>query len=330
MTIRIPKSICVFVGLLGFATYGVTAAIDIYYGHAMTVSKGGETLQPIAMVIVSGAAFAFACIAGAFARGRHWIAAAGAFVLACGFLSYTALNGVGFFASESLGKSRVVAAKNKQAQDVVSLTNQQAIENRKGVIDWLKSTYTTKAPVAEKERITEKVLELSNQPIPLKTIEVDAVIADARSEVMSEFLGLKIESAQVINAVWLTGLLIIAKLFCPSLAIGLWPKPDFGEKTQNGNPYGPEGKSQNSTGRPKDQNKDDGLVDVIELHAAGQGPLTIPFLATRWGISNEAVRYRFRDWEAKREIELGRHNNRLYVRRILKRNSNVIPMKSSA
>ena len=220
-TPQVPRIICLGFGLSGVAAYVVMALIDIHYGEATALTQAGKTFQPVTMAIVSAIGFLLVCGSGALYRARRYTMAAILFAATGAYMGYSALNGVGFFAGETIGKVRQVEAKNKSLKEATDRANDEAKEMRTRTLSWLTGTQIRTAK--ERERVEDKVIELVTKPVEVKAAPVDAVVGDMRSEVMKKLLGVEIENAQIANSVWVVGLLVLGKLLGPSLMFALWP-----------------------------------------------------------------------------------------------------------
>lgn len=315
---QVPKTICILLGAVGLASYVAMAWIDIKYGEASAFSADGKAWQPIIMGIVSAAGFVFISAAGALARSRNWIASAFTLAASLACMAYSGLNGVGFFAGETISLTRSVEAKNKAAAKATDEANAESRELRKQAMTWMTGTHIRAGK--ERERVEDKVIELATRPIEVKTAETSAVVADARSEVMRKLFGIQIEDAQITNSVWLVGLLIAFKLIGPSLAFALWPAVNLGAKVQDENPSDTTQNDEIWTLSSKQMSKQESLSDLRLIFPTKTHPLTLPFLTARWGLTSEGARQRLKDWEDRKLISLGKMQGRtgpvIYVKSV--------------
>lgn len=224
MRLEVPRPLCIALVGLGVAAYTVTAAIDVYYGQSTTVSEHGRLLQGASMFLVPGFTFAFTCLAGFLFNGGRWIAALAIVGLIGAYMAYSASNGIGFVATETIGKRKMFETQAKQAGDTVSLQNAQALKAQDETLDWLKRTYTQERRGDDKERVLSKLTEIAAAPVVLKQVSPQDALADAKAMVFSKWLGVDVESVQMGNAAWLVALLIMGKLLGPTLGFGFWPR----------------------------------------------------------------------------------------------------------
>lgn len=301
-THQVPKTICVLLGLIGLVAYIAVAWIDIKYGEATAFSADGKQLQPIIMAIVSAAGFVFISSSGAFARSKNWFAASLALAASIGCMAYSGLNGVGFFAGETISLTRAVEAKSRAQKDAVDLANTEMIAQRRRAMDWMTGTQIKTSK--ERERIEQNVIDLATRPVDVKAVEPSTVVADARSEVMRKLFGIEVENAQITNSTWLVAILLACKLLGPSLAFALWPAARVGQSLQENSPAFPSGNAQNWTLSPKELSKQEALLDLRRMFPTRTHQLTLPFLAAKWGLTAEGTRQRLKDWEARKLITL--------------------------
>jgi hypothetical protein len=130
-------------------------------------------------------------------------------------MCYSLSNGVGFVASQSVGKAKLLEANQKQAEDLAELQNQQAIENQ----NWLKRTYLQANDKTDKDKLFAQAVA----PIEFKAAEIKTIMADARASVFSQLFGWKQENVQMGAAIALPVLLVLGKLLGPLLGFAFWP-----------------------------------------------------------------------------------------------------------
>ena len=215
-SVELPRWICAVLVGCGVLAYIATASIDIYYGGiATTIDKVGILIQSTSMLVVSGFTLGLGSFAGFLLRAGRWFWAAVLLCIATCFMCYSLSNGVGFVASQSVGKAKLLEANQKQAEDLAELQNQQVIENQ----NWLKRTYLQAKDKADKD----KLLAQAVAPVEFKAPEIKTVMADARASVFSQLFGLKQETVQIGAAIALPVLLVLGKLLGPLLGFAFWP-----------------------------------------------------------------------------------------------------------
>ena len=215
-SVELPRWICAVLVGCGVLAYIAIASIDIYYGGlATTVDNVGIFIQSTSMLVVSGFTLGLGSFAGFLLRAGRWFWAAVLLCIATCFMCYSLSNGVGFVASQSVGKAKLLEANQKQAEDLAELQNQQAIENQ----NWLKRTYLQAKDKADKD----KLLAQAVAPVEFKAPEIKTVMADARASVLSQLFGSKEETVQMVAAIALPVLLVLGKLLGPLLGFAFWP-----------------------------------------------------------------------------------------------------------
>lgn len=220
---EVPKAVCGALIGLGFLAYGITTAIDVWYGTSTTVTFEGAMLQAAQVGIVPCFAFAFACLCGSLFRTGRWRSGLAIFMVIVAYVAYSASNGIGFIATETIGKARLVAERERQARDQAELMNKQALESRKDTTEWLKRTYVGERHSRDKREILDKLTEVAQAPIALQAAAPESALADAKAFVISKWIGASLEATQMGNAAWLVALLIVGKLLGPTIGFGLWP-----------------------------------------------------------------------------------------------------------
>lgn len=233
-TPQVPRLVCLGLGLAGAAAYVVMALIDVSYGQATALTDAGRAFQPITMAIISASGFLLVCGSGALYRARHFVLSAVLFAMTGAYMSYSALNGIGFFAGETIGKTRAAEAQNEANQKAVDRANDEAKAMRQQAMTWL--TGTSIRAGKERERVEDKVIELATKPVEVKTAAPISSIGDPRAEVMKRLLGVRVEDAQIANSIWVVLLLVGAKLLGPSLMFALWPVKIDPKTETNGHP----------------------------------------------------------------------------------------------
>jgi hypothetical protein len=301
-TPQFPKTLCILLGAVGLAAYVFVGWVDYVYGETTAFSAEGKAAQPIIMVIVSIAGFCCVSGAGAAARVSRYFTAGLLILLSVGCMAYSGLNGIGFFAGETMSLTRQAEAKNKAAKDATDKANDESIKLRRDALTWMTGTQikTTK----ERERVEDKVIDLATRPVEIKTADVQASVVDARSVAMKKLFGMEVENAQITNSAWLVAILLGIKLVFPTLAFALWPAAKVGASLQDDFATFPEGNAQNWTLSPKQLSKQDSLLDLRRIFPSRTHHLTLPYLTARWGLTPEGTRQRLRDWEARKLITL--------------------------
>lgn len=300
----LPRSICLGFGFSGIVAYVIMAWIDLSLGRHVSVSNDGRDIIPAAMLFVSGFGFFCAAAAGSLFRSSRYVWAVILFIVTGGYMSYTALNGVGFFAGETVSKTRATIAQNKAVKEATDKANDRSQKLIEDTMGWLKSTQVRTAK--ERERIEDKVIELATKPIEVKPVNTDAIIADARAEVMSSLTGWKTEASQLANSVWVVALLVIGKLLGPAVLFGGWPQPKVGGKLQDESASIPEENDEIWTLSSKSMSKQESLSDLRQIFPSKTHPLTLSYLTARWGLTSEGARQRLKDWERNNLITLGK------------------------
>lgn len=315
---QFPKTLCILLGAVGLAAYVFVGWVDYIYGEATAFSAEGKASQPIIMVIVSVAGFCFISAAGAAARVRYYTAAFLMAALSIGCMAYSGLNGVGFFAGETMSLTRQAEAKNKASADATNKANDESLKLRRDAMQWMTGTAikTTK----ERERVEDKVIDLATRPVEIKTVDVQANVVDARSVAMKKIFGMDVENAQLTNSVWLVAILLGCKLLGPSLAFALWPPVNLGAKVQQETAADTTENDEIWTLSSKQMSKQESLSDLRQIFPTKKHPLTLPFLTARWGLTSEGARQRLKDWEDRKLISLGKMQGRtgpvIYVRSV--------------
>jgi len=303
-TPQFPKTLCVLLGLVGLAAYVFVGWVDYIYGEATAFSAEGKASQPVIMVIVSAAGFILISGAGAAARARIYVAAFLMFAASVGCMAYSGLNGIGFFAGETMSLTRNAEAKNKAVKDATDRANDESVALRKQALNWMTGTQIKAGK--ERERVEDKVIDLATRPVEIKTAEVQANVVDARSVAMKKLFGMEVENAQITNSVWLVSILLACKLLGPSLAFALWPSVNLGAKLQHENASVAEESDEIWTLSSKSMSKAESLHDLRQLFPSKTHPLTLPYLTARWGLTSEGARQRLKDWERQNLISLGK------------------------
>lgn len=297
---QFPRSLCVLLGLLGLAAYVFMGIIDYSYGEMTAVSSEGKQFQPIIMIIVSVGGFVTIAGAGAAFRSRHMVVALFLLIASLGCMAYSGLNGVGFFAGETITKTRAVEEQRRAEQSAASLANDRSIEMRKQALDWMTKTRVRNSK--DQERLEDKVIDLATKPVEVRVARTTVDVADTRSEVMKKLFGFEVETAQITNAAWLVSILVAFKLLGPSLAFGLWPRVVLTPRRQTEIDGFPNGNMPNAESGVKSVSIDDALQDLRLSFPKKTHPITTGFLKEQWGISRQAVHYRLDCWEAKKLI----------------------------
>jgi hypothetical protein len=292
----------VALGLVGLAAYVFVGWVDYIYGLETASSAEGKASQPVIMVIVSVAGFILISGAGAAARVRIWLASALMFGASIGCMAYSGLNGIGFFAGETMSLTRQAEARNKASADATNKANEESLKLRRDAMQWMTGTAIKTAK--ERERVEDKVIDLATRPVEVKAVDVHAAVVDARAVVMKKIFGIEVEDAQITNSVWLVSILLACKLLGPSLAFALWPSAKVGVTHQHDFDDFPETNAQNWTLSPKELSKPDALLDLRQIFPSRTHHLTLPFLAAKWGLTAEGTRQRLKDWEARKYITL--------------------------
>jgi hypothetical protein len=190
MSAELPRWICAVLVGCGVLAYIATASIDIYYGGlATTIDNVGIVIQSTSMLVVSGFTLGLASFAGFLLRAGRKIVSVCLLVIATLFMTFSLSNGVGFVASQSVGKAKLLEANQKQAEDLAELQNQQAIETQ----NWLKRTYLQTKDKADKD----KLLAQAVAPVEFKAAKIYTVMADARASVFSQLFGWKQDTVQM-------------------------------------------------------------------------------------------------------------------------------------
>lgn len=307
---QFPKTLCILLGAVGLAAYVFVGWVDYIYGEATAFSAEGKASQPIIMVIVSVAGFCFISAAGAAARVRYYTAAFLMAALSIGCMAYSGLNGVGFFAGETMSLTRQAEAKNKASADATNKANEVTISMRKEAFDWMKGTRINTSK--ERERVEDKVIDLATRPVEIKTVDVQASVVDARSVAMKKIFGMDVENAQLTNSVWLVAILLGCKLLGPSLAFALWP----GIPSEMKDPYLTDGSEVISELRVTAKTRDEALAWVRATFPSRSEPFTVAFVADHCGVSRSCAYYWFRDWKDQGAISLAHDKeakNALYI-----------------
>ena len=301
---QFPKTLCILLGLVGLAAYVFVGWVDYIYGEATAFSAEGKASQPVIMVIVSVAGFVLISSAGAAARSRTWIAAVLMFSASVGCMAYSGLNGIGFFAGETMSLTRNAEAKNKASAEATKQANDESLKLRRDAMQWMTGTAikTTK----ERERVEDKVIDLATRPVEIKTVDVQANVVDARSVAMKKLFGMDVENAQITNSVWLVSILLACKLLGPSLAFALWPAGEVGGKLHEASESIPEDNYEIWTLSSKSMSKQESLSDLRQIFPSKTHPLTLSYLTARWGLTSEGARQRLKDWERNNLITLGK------------------------
>lgn len=282
---EVPRSVCVFLIVLGLLAYGVTAAIDVYYGQATTVSEKGRYLQAASVFLVPCFTFGFTSLCGFLFRGGTSARVTGGcviFLLVVCYMAYSASNGIGFVATETMGATRLASARAKQAVDV----NAELAKSRIETSEWLKKTYGSERRGDDKDRVLSKLAELTIAPGVIQ-VSPDAAIADAKAVVFSRWLGWDVEEAQIANAAWLVALLIGGKLLGPTLGFGLWPKQYAIDRWKQSppkahiSPLSPESGRKLSKAAARD--------DIMRAISAGARIRSGKELSERWGVGQGTV-----------------------------------------
>lgn len=309
-TPQFPKTLCILLGLVGLAAYVFVGWVDYIYGEATAFSAEGKASQPVIMVIVSVAGFCFVSAAGAAARVRYYVAAVLMLGLSIGCMAYSGLNGIGFFAGETMSLTRQAEAKNKATKDATDKANEEGLKLRRDAMQWMTGTAikTTK----ERERVEDKVIDLATRPVEIKTVDVQANVVDARSVAMKKIFGMEIENAQLTNSVWLVAILLGCKLLGPSLAFALWP----GIASEVKEPDFTNGSEVISEQRAMAKTRDEALVWVRLSFPSRKEPFTVAFVADHCGVSRSCAYYWFRDWRDQGAVSLAHDKeakNSLYI-----------------
>jgi ABC-type transport system involved in multi-copper enzyme maturation permease subunit len=215
-SVELPRWICAVLVGCGVLAYIATVSTDIYYGGlATTIDHVGIAIQSTSMVVVSGFTLGLSSFAGFLLRAGRKFIAVGSLAIATLFMTFSLSNGVGFVASQSIGKAKLLEARQKQAEDLAELQNQHAIENQ----NWLKRTYLQTKDKVDKD----KLLAQAVTPVEFKAAEIDTVMADARASVFSQLFGWKQDTVQMGAAIALPVLLVLGKLLGPLLGFAFWP-----------------------------------------------------------------------------------------------------------
>ena len=309
-TRQFPKTLCILLGLVGLAAYVFVGWVDYIYGEATAFSAEGKASQPIIMVIVSVAGFCFVSAAGAAARVRYYVAALLMLGLSVGCMAYSGLNGIGFFAGETMSLTRQAEAKNKASQDATDKANEESIKLRREAMNWMTGTAikTTK----ERERVEDKVIDLATRPVEIRQAEVHANVVDARSVAMKKIFGMEVENAQLTNSVWLVAILLGCKLLGPSLAFALWP----GIRSEVNLPDFTNSSEVISEQRVTAKTREEALAWVRMTFPSRKEPFTVAFVADHCGVSRSCAYYWFRDWKEQGAVSLTHDKeakNALYI-----------------
>lgn len=303
-TPQFPKTICVALGLVGLAAYVFVGWVDYIYGEATAFSAEGKASQPVIMVIVSAAGFVLISGAGAAARARFLTAGVLMFAASVGCMAYSGLNGIGFFAGETMSLTRSAEAKNKANKEATDRANDESVALRKQALNWMTGTQVKAGK--ERERVEDKVIDLATRPVEIKTADVQASVVDGRSVAMKKLFGMEVENAQIANSVWLVAILLACKLLGPSLAFALWPAVEVGGKVQDESASIPEENDEIWTLSSKSMSKQESLSDLRQIFPSKTHPLTLSYLTARWGLTSEGARQRLKDWERLNLITLGK------------------------
>lgn len=299
--------------LAGIAAYTFSGVMSVLYGHSAALTQYGQLLMPAVMILFSVFTFSSTCAAGSALKEGRRKAAFWLFSLALLVTSYTAWNVVGYMTTENIGKVRLVEARAKQETAVAEIQNKELLDSRKGMEQWLKSTFVNKSVASgDRKEVLEKLTEITQAPVPLKKIDIEAVAIDARNEVMGEILSVDQKTAAKISNGFAAALLVLIEMLGPSIGAYLYKQPS--RLTD------PAGNGGNSTKNDQlDVQQNDGLsfeeaiADLRSFFPRRTHEVTASYLKERWRCKKPTVHYRLNQMQERGMIELSKEGNRLVV-----------------
>ena len=194
----------------GVVALGVTATMNAHFGKSLALSEVGQDLQQASSLVADGMAALMAVVVGSFWRARRRTAAAVAGAVMCAFAAYSMVSVIGFGASERIGKSARDTATVTAEADATKAANAEAAKSREDLRRWLRDMTLTRRPGDQKPLI-EAVERAATIPIVVKAVPA-TVTVDQQASVLASLVRWKLEHVQVTLIVWLSVLLVLAKV----------------------------------------------------------------------------------------------------------------------
>jgi len=221
------KLLCTAMLAAGLVAALMHGFMSLRFAQRMTIDDEGWWTQGGAVVTLSILGWLSALCSGLLAKRRTfwgWVGAALLMAAAIGFTGYTVSNSTGYAGFQVYSKTRPVEARRKAAEDVASIQNQIAVEERKELRTAMFRTYLTAKSAADKEKALGQIEGMAQRPVTLAVPDAPEIaVVDPRAEVAKNLLGMSMEKAQALSIAALPILLVVGEIMGPFLAAFLWP-----------------------------------------------------------------------------------------------------------
>jgi len=252
--------LCSLMILAGIVAYGVTTGVDILSAWKQSVDDAGRITNAVQWGLIAFGVFAASSFAGLRFRAGHWIVGSVCFALAVGFTCYSMSNSIGFMYAQTVGKMRLVAAKNAQAKDIAELQNKATLEERKADREWRQRTYENTKSTLEKRRLEKG---MTGQTIaPLVEARIEDVMPDGKAAFFARWLKIDPETFRMGDSTVVVLLVALIKLCFPTLGFAYWPRGSREGDEEEAKPDKPSSPPEElpQPMRPVDQNQAASLV----------------------------------------------------------------------